>query len=65
MSEHVHWITRNPHGDGNITACGKRLVFPMKGNGWRVRGISCPDCDRAICDHLHKNRDAFAKADAA
>lgn len=48
--EVVHWIS----AEGNVTACGKRHVFPMRGNGWRVRDITCPDCDRAIVDALDR-----------
>jgi hypothetical protein len=48
----VHWISRDPINPGNVTACGLPQVFPMRGNGWRVREITCPDCDRAICARL-------------
>jgi hypothetical protein len=51
--ELIHWISANPSGEGNVTACGKQMVFPMRGNGWRVRDITCPECDRNICDRLH------------
>ncbi len=50
--EPIHWISANPNKAGNATACGRQLVFPMRGNCWRVRDITCPDCDRAICDAL-------------
>jgi hypothetical protein len=64
MSDHIHWITRNPRGDGNVTACGKQFVFPLRGNGWRVRDITCPECDNAICDYLHQTRSEWANGDA-
>lgn len=53
MVEPIHWISADPNGCGNITACGKPHVFPMRGNGWRVRDITCSDCDRAIVEILH------------
>ena len=45
----THFITANQHGDGNVTACGKLLVYPIRGTGWSVRDVICADCDRAIC----------------
>lgn len=50
--EVVHWISANADGSGNVTACGKAHVYPMRGNGWRVRDITCPDCDKALCHRL-------------
>jgi hypothetical protein len=50
----VHFISADRRsGKGNVTACGKQFAYPMRGNGWRVRDISCPDCDRIICDLAH------------
>lgn len=51
--EPIHWISANRDRSGNMTACGKAHVYPMRGNGWRVRDISCPECDRVICDIVH------------
>lgn len=50
----VHFISADRRTSaGNVTACGKKFVYPMRGNGWRVRDITCPDCDRVICDLAH------------
>jgi hypothetical protein len=65
MSEPIHWISANPSGTGNITACGLEMVFPMRGNGWRVRDITCPECDRAICDLLHAQAIEARRAETA
>lgn len=51
--EPIHWVSANRGRSGNVTACGKAFVYPMRGNGWRVRDITCPECDRAICDLVH------------
>jgi hypothetical protein len=61
LSEVVHWISADPNSAGNITGCGKPFVFPMRGTGWRVRAITCPDCDRAICDIVHAIADRNPK----
>ena len=53
LAEHVHWISANRDRSANVTACGRPFVYPMRGNGWRVRDITCPECDRAICDLVH------------
>ena len=50
----VRFIGKDATGSG-VTACGQRFVYPMAGNGWRVRDINCPECDRAICDLAHKH----------
>lgn len=49
----THWISLLPDKSATVTACGKDFGYPMRGNGWRVRDISCPECDRAICDIVH------------
>ncbi|MAO03546.1 MAG: hypothetical protein CL804_03630 [Citromicrobium sp.] len=51
--EVIHFISAAPDGKGNVTACGFRHTYPMRGNGWRAREVTCPDCDRIICDHAH------------
>lgn len=51
----IHFISAKHDNGGNWTACGKELVYPMSGNGWRIRDVTCPACDRAICDHAHDN----------
>lgn len=53
VAEVVHFISADQRRKINVTACGKDLVYPMRGNGWRVRDISCPECDRIICDMAH------------
>jgi|GEM_PF-5037593 len=56
--EVVHFISAAGGRKANVTACGKVLRYPMRGNGWRVSAISCPECDRLICDlaHAHLSR---------
>jgi hypothetical protein len=58
----VHFISAKHDNGGNWTACGKEFVYPLRGNGWRVRDISCPDCDKAICDMVHDNFRAMIAA---
>jgi hypothetical protein len=48
----VHFISAKGSG-GNVTACGLDFVYPMRGNGWRVSDMTCPACDRAVCDAAH------------
>jgi hypothetical protein len=54
-AEVVHFISA-AHDEGtNKTVCGVGYAFPQRGNGWRVRDITCPDCDRIITDMVHDN----------
>ena len=49
----IHFISADPAGHGNVTACGLKQHYPLRGNGWRVRDITCPECDTVICDMAH------------
>jgi hypothetical protein len=42
------------------TLCGRDFAFPLRGNGWRVEHVTCPECSRQLCDFGHEHMKARA-----